>query len=254
VFTLALQLSTALVLLATLFDGGLLSGMDFSLVRVIALIGLSTAVLGTLTSLLHLGRPHASWRALLNLRSSVLSHEVLITGLFLAGLGWYGFCWWTELESGRFAAGIVVSLLGLAAVVLSSMVYLVPTQPVWNSWTIPCSFVSTTALMAGFVCRVVLPPDAAAASVARCVFIVAAGAWLLATLQMFYRFARTIALPSLSARLAVGISCLAVLSLTVWMTGGLASRAFDVMAGTALIAGVVLQRREVYCSARLPEF
>jgi DMSO reductase anchor subunit len=262
VFTLALQMSTALVLLATLFDGGLLPGANLGAARVIVLMGLSSAVIGTVISLLHLGRPHAGWRALLNLRSSALSREVLVVGLFLGGSSWYAFCWWAELDHGRIAAGIVVSLLGFAAVLLSSMVYLVPTQPVWNSWTIPCSFVSTTLLLAGFVCRVVLPLDAVVASSASSVFIVAASAWLLATLQMFYLSARTIALPRPGARLAVGISCFAMLLLTAWvalrpadtLAAILPSRMFDLVAGIALIASVVLQRSQIYYSARLPEF
>jgi anaerobic dimethyl sulfoxide reductase subunit C (anchor subunit) len=49
------------------------------------------------------------------------------------------------------AIGAITTLVGLAAVVSSFSVYMIPTQPAWNSGWLPISFVGTLLLFAGVV-------------------------------------------------------------------------------------------------------
>ncbi len=147
-FTIAMELSCGLALAATVCDYATRGSNGFS-VRTLGSSIFPVAAVGVLASLFHLGRPLSAWRALSNLASSRLSVEALLSVLFaLAALGCSGL-WWTRRKKGRIELGVVTSLLGLAAVVSSATVYLVPTEPAWNSPWMPVSFVGTTMLFCG---------------------------------------------------------------------------------------------------------
>ena len=75
------------------------------------------AVGGMIASILHLGKPLKAWRALLNVRSSWLSREIVAYSLFLAASGLFLLVWPTK------ALGILSMLLGLATLVSIDMVY-----------------------------------------------------------------------------------------------------------------------------------
>jgi anaerobic dimethyl sulfoxide reductase subunit C (anchor subunit) len=148
VFTMALQLSCGLALSATLFDRSVRKS-DEAVIRLLGISIFPIAAVGLMVSLFHLGRPLSAWRALSNLPGSWLSVEVLLSCLFaLASLA-YAHRWWSRGREGRFALGVVTGLVGLAAVVSSSMIYLVPGQPAWNSAWVPMSFLGTTMVLGG---------------------------------------------------------------------------------------------------------
>lgn len=88
-----------------------------------------TGALALFASTVHLGRPERAWRAVLNLRTSWLSREVLLVPLFLAG-GAALFVYarrlsWTERELLRGA----VSAVGLLALFCADRVYSVIRPP-----------------------------------------------------------------------------------------------------------------------------
>jgi anaerobic dimethyl sulfoxide reductase subunit C (anchor subunit) len=149
-FTIAVQISCGLALATTLCDHAIREPRG-STARPIGVSLFPIAATGVIASLFHLGRPLSAWRALSNLLSSRLSVEVLLSGLFaLAALG-CSFFWWTRRNKGRFELGVATSFMGLAAVVSSATVYLVPTELVWNSPWVPLSFLGTTLLFGGLV-------------------------------------------------------------------------------------------------------
>jgi anaerobic dimethyl sulfoxide reductase subunit C (anchor subunit) len=95
-----------------------------------------------------------------NLGSSRLSLEVLLTAIFVTTTLVYSFLWWRDAAvPGRMAAGITAGCTGLAAVVSSSSIYLVPAQPAWNSGWLPLSFVATVLVFAGISSATLLQPD-----------------------------------------------------------------------------------------------
>ena len=75
------------------------------------------AVGGMIVSILHLGKPVKAWRALLNVRSSWLSREIVAYSLFLAVSGLFLLVWPTTV------LGILSMFLGLATLVSIDMVY-----------------------------------------------------------------------------------------------------------------------------------
>lgn len=147
VFTLTLQFACGLALAATLWDRNAADASE--IMRPLALSILPLALLGLLASLFHLGRPISAWKSLLNLGSSRLSLEVLFTLLFVTSAFVYAQAWWNNLAEHRLAIGVVTSSFALAAVASSAAIYLIPSQPAWNSGWVPVSFFGTALLLGG---------------------------------------------------------------------------------------------------------
>lgn len=150
IFTVALQASCGLALSATLFDRASGNSQDAAMRR-LGLAAFPLIALGLVASLVHLGRPFSALRSLSNLGSSRLSLEILLSLLFAAAAFVYGLRWWRGITPKRFWFGAVTSLIGLAAVGSSFVIYMIPTQPAWNAGWLPISFVGTVLLFAGIV-------------------------------------------------------------------------------------------------------
>jgi anaerobic dimethyl sulfoxide reductase subunit C (anchor subunit) len=104
---------------------------------------------GILASCLHLGQPFSAWKSLLNLSHSRLSLEILLTLLFAVCALVNSVSWMTGRTEFRVLLDMGTFLFGLAAVVSSAAVYMVDTQPMWNSGWLPTSFLGTMLLLAG---------------------------------------------------------------------------------------------------------
>lgn len=106
-------------------------------------------LLGMGASILHLGNVSNAYRAVANLDSSWLSREILFGVLFAVVGGVFGIAQWRKF--GPFALRIVVALIaavmGIALVTSMSAVYMLPTQPPWNTWATPMGFTVTTLLL-----------------------------------------------------------------------------------------------------------
>lgn len=106
-------------------------------------------VLSLLASLFHLGSPLNAYQAVTNLGSSWLSREVFFSVLFTIVGGVFAIMQWRKI--GTFAVRNVIAwiaaLIGLAQVFSMSNVYLLPTQPAWNTLATPISFFATTILL-----------------------------------------------------------------------------------------------------------
>ena len=117
---------------------------DRSLVAIIVVLGL-----GLLASLFHLGSPLKAYTAVSNFGSSWLSREILF-GVIFAALGFL----YTLMQllkwgsSGlRTILAWLTALVGLVLVYSMASVYMLPTQPAWNSIATPISFFTTTLLL-----------------------------------------------------------------------------------------------------------
>jgi DMSO reductase iron-sulfur subunit len=143
--TSLIQLSVGLLLVATLAhvaDAALL----------LLLLGLTALTLNI--SVLHLGRPAYAWRALKMWRRSWLSREVLLFGLFFVALSLFTALRWLTgmhlMHSSRAAVILIASitpLLGIAGIVASAYIYLVPARPAWNMVHTPIDFLLSAFLL-----------------------------------------------------------------------------------------------------------
>lgn len=106
-------------------------------------------VLGLVASLFHLGSPLNSYRAVANLDSSWLSREVLFSVLFAVVVGVFALMQWRKIASSavRNVIAWAAALLGLALIYSMSQVYMLPTEPAWNTLATPVSFFATTLLL-----------------------------------------------------------------------------------------------------------
>lgn len=105
--------------------------------------------LSLVTSLFHLGNPIRAYLAVSNLSTSWLSREILL-GVIFAILGaLFTVMQWRKIAS--FAVRNVIAwlaaLVGLALVYSMSRIYMLPTQPAWNTWATPVTFFTTTFLL-----------------------------------------------------------------------------------------------------------
>ena len=105
-------------------------------------------------SVLHLGRPAYAWRALKMWRRSWLSREVLLFGLFFATLTTLtAAAWLNTLHIISIAAPILLALkvlaptFGIAGILASAYIYLVPARPAWNTPHTPIDFLLSSAVL-----------------------------------------------------------------------------------------------------------
>lgn len=106
--------------------------------------------LGMFISLFHLGHPWFAFRALANVGSSWLSREVLFFSIFLFLLIIYYFQWQNEQSGARRSLGLLITLVAIAAVVASGLLYSLPSMPAWNNFS-PVLFFLFTAMLLGSI-------------------------------------------------------------------------------------------------------
>jgi len=116
--------------------------------RALLAIGV-TLVLGIGASFFHLGNPLNAPRALLNAGSSWLSREILFGVLFGATGAVFALLQWRKIGSFRLRNIIawIAALIGLMLVYAMSRVYMLETQPAWNTFATPIQFYITTFLL-----------------------------------------------------------------------------------------------------------
>jgi len=116
-------------------------------------LSLGLGYVGLAASLLHLGRPHLAYRAILGLRHSWLSREILAFGLFaklataFVAAELLAPSWLSDHSSLRAVALSTVVVSGLCGVGCSVMVYHVVRRPFWRASLSGVKFAGTTILL-----------------------------------------------------------------------------------------------------------
>ncbi len=116
-------------------------------------IGLLLGV-GGCASFLHLGRKRNAWRAIIHLRKSWLSRELLMSGLF--GAAWAGtLAWqWSTKASPSYWP---MTILGLGMVYAMSRVYRLRAVPSWNTWHTQAAFFLSTVVLGVLGVNLLIP-------------------------------------------------------------------------------------------------
>lgn len=118
--------------------------MDGPLYTVVPIMGLAL-----IASLFHLGSPLNIAKAVPNLGTSWLSREVVLAVTFVILAGVYTLLQWRKIGNNalRTVIGWIAVLAGLVQVYGMGMVYMIRTQPSWNTLATPVSFFVTTLLL-----------------------------------------------------------------------------------------------------------
>jgi Fe-S-cluster-containing dehydrogenase component/DMSO reductase anchor subunit len=118
-----------------------------------AIAALLLGLLGMAASVLHLGRPLYAFRAILGLRTSWLSREIIAFGFFAAFASLYTASTWLQgpfLSSSsevRTGLGAAASATGLFAVFCSAMVYVDTGRTFWRFPTTTSKFFLTSCVL-----------------------------------------------------------------------------------------------------------
>lgn len=106
-------------------------------------------VFSLLVTLFHLGSPLKAYGAIMNVGSSWLSREILLSVLFCAGGAVFAFLQWRKLTTPtvRNALALVVAAIGIALVLSMAMIYRLSNVPAWDTLATPASFFITTFLL-----------------------------------------------------------------------------------------------------------
>jgi anaerobic dimethyl sulfoxide reductase subunit B (iron-sulfur subunit) len=117
---------------------------DASGLKLLPLLAVGASLgLGLLASFAHLGNKRNAWRAVLHLRKSWLSREILFSLLFGAG-------WLAVMLAGMRVPALLTwgtALLGLALVYSMGQVYRLKASAPWNSWRTNVGFFVSAALL-----------------------------------------------------------------------------------------------------------
>lgn len=117
---------------------------DRALIAVVAVL-----LLGLFASLFHLGNPLSAYRAITHFQTSWLSREVACGLAFMVLGSLFAFMQWKKI--GSFAVRNTVAWLaaavGVVLVYAMSRIYMLPTQPAWNTFLTPVLFYTTTLLL-----------------------------------------------------------------------------------------------------------
>lgn len=136
-----------------------LGAMDVSGFMAVSVVALSMglAIVGLLSSTLHLGHPERALKAFSQWRSSWLSREGVVSVAALLTFGLYGLIW---IVSGERIAplGAIAALLSIGTVFTTSMIYAqLKTVPRWNTEWTPLLFVLYALAVPGLVTGVFVP-------------------------------------------------------------------------------------------------
>lgn len=105
-------------------------------------------------SVFHLGRPAYAWRALKMWKRSWLSREVLLFGLFFVATASTTTAIWIHAFNLFFIpqimlhiAGWIAEVFGIAGILASAFIYLVPARPAWNMVHTPIDFLLSAGVL-----------------------------------------------------------------------------------------------------------
>lgn len=102
-----------------------------------------------IASLFHLGSPLHIVRAVPNIGSSWLSREVVFAVIFMVFAAIYTFLQWRKVggESLRVVMGWISAVIAAVYIYAMGMVYMIATQPAWNTLATPLTFIAGSLLI-----------------------------------------------------------------------------------------------------------
>ena len=158
--------------------------LHLSAVLVLGLLGIGASVF-------HLGRPMYAFRALLGLRTSWLSREILAFGIFAAFSVAYVVCAFVDFFPPSFSKnweaglGVAASATGIVAIFCSVMIYVDTRRPCWSLSLTAAKF-SLTALILGIpISLLILLVGAATSNEVTVHFVMRQYGWTLCHILLF---------------------------------------------------------------------
>ncbi|MFN2216636.1 MAG: dimethyl sulfoxide reductase anchor subunit family protein [Anaerolineales bacterium] len=165
VYTILTQLSTGALLFIMLirwFQRRVFSQEDLEYsTKIPIFIILITVIVAIGFAHLHLSRPLLSFTALRNLATSWLSRELFFNLVLICILAAFSYLLWFKkgIYPIKNILGWLAILAGLATEFCMARIYMIPSQPAWNTFLTPLSFFLTTMLLGVMTVPVLLMMD-----------------------------------------------------------------------------------------------
>ena len=167
VYTILIQLAVGTLLVLWLIRrinmervGG--PAMD-RILRKPVLIMFFTILVAIIGSHFHLSNPLLSFMAVLNVKHSWLSREIVFTVLTFFACAALVDRLWKQKEGGEILTttlGWIVIILGYAAIFCMASIYILPTQAPWNHWSTILQFYASSLLLGPAAATALLVMDA----------------------------------------------------------------------------------------------
>ncbi len=156
VFTLLAQMAAGAFIVLLITRAAETRRMGKEIDRLGDLLGLAIMAIlgiGMLASLLHLGSPLRAYRAVSNFGNSWLSREITFASAFFVFGSLYGLMQWAKWGSSTLRSVLagIAGLLGVSMVYSMSRIYMIPTEPAWNSYETLVSFFTAAFLLGIFL-------------------------------------------------------------------------------------------------------
>lgn len=162
VFTILIQMAVGIFLVSETvwrlgprrYDRGVVD----ALVTPVLLLVIPLLAVGGMVAAAHLARPNRALRVIANLRTSWLSREMLLSGLFGVAVGIYVAMRWFEMSPVALQDIMALSAAssGITLIYGMSRLYMLRTVPAWNTAATPLLFLQTTLLLGALGVSVVL--------------------------------------------------------------------------------------------------
>jgi formate dehydrogenase iron-sulfur subunit len=114
----------------------------------LSVCGFVALLAGLLSSVFHLGRPIGAWRALLGLRRSWMSREILAFILFALSAASAVALNWVGNTAASLSVTLIAATFGILSVFCSAMIYVDTRRPAWSGKVTFPRFFGTALLMA----------------------------------------------------------------------------------------------------------
>ena len=145
----------AFTLLAQMAAGLAICGVVFSPLPVTLMLSIGILLgVGGLISFLHLGRKRNAWRAVIHIRKSWLSREILMALLF--GIAWLATIS-RQYTQGVSASPWPLAILGISLVYSMSCVYRLRAVPSWNTWRTQAAFFLSALILGALGLNLFIP-------------------------------------------------------------------------------------------------
>ncbi|MEJ2013974.1 MAG: dimethyl sulfoxide reductase anchor subunit [Anaerolineales bacterium] len=156
IFTLLAQMAAGGFIVLQITRALLVGRLKDETSRLTDLLGVAIMgilAVGMLASLIHLGSPLRAYRAVSNFGSSWLSREITFaSGFFVFGSIYSLMQWGRWASSGlRNVLATLSGLLALGMIYSMSRIYMIPTEPAWDSFETLISFFTAAFLLGIFL-------------------------------------------------------------------------------------------------------
>lgn len=165
IYTILMQLAAGSLLFLWILRAVNISHTDpaetDSIVRIPILIIFLTIILALIGAHFHLSRPYLSFLAVSNFRTSWLSRETVFTVCFIFTTGCLLLLQWFVPDHARLrtVVGWIAILFGLTVIYCMSQIYLLPTQPDWDTPYTVISFYITVVILGSTALPAILLVD-----------------------------------------------------------------------------------------------